>query len=55
MLVAEDEPDLFEDLRFKILTTILNIVMVLYCYTDIVFCHLQFDNLRAQALSFSKY
>jgi hypothetical protein len=39
----------------KILTAILNIAMDLYCYTDIVFCHLQFDNLRAQVVPFSKY
>ena len=48
--------EMFQDVSMhKILTTMLNIVMVLYCYNDIAFCHLQFYNLRAQAVSFSKY
>lgn len=47
---------MFQDVwMHKILATILNNVMVLYCYSDIVFCHLEFDNQCSQAVSFSKY
>lgn len=47
---------MFQDVwMHKILATILKNAMVLYCYNDIVFCHLEFDNQRAKAVSFSKY